>query len=274
MTRKIVMLEMNEVPYRVLDHFVSQHPESALARLLGKTTQYETVTTDNCSLAPWITWPSFHRGVNNEQHDIMHLGQNIDRPDKEFPPIWKILVESGVSTGVFGPLHSWPLPENAEQYCFFLPDTFAATPESYPDALTSFQNFNLVMSRESARNVSTSFDTRSLLDFMWRAPGLGLRAKTLLAVARQLRDERVSPWKRTRRRTFQPVLAFDLYMKQLKKHKPQFSNFFSNHVASAMHRYWAALFPGDYDDLELGEDWQQCFSGEIDFAMSWFSDLF
>ena len=40
-------------------------------------------------------------------------------------------------------------------------------------------------------------------------------------------------------------------MKQLELHKPSFSNCFTNHVASAMHRYWAAIFPEDFDDLQL-----------------------
>lgn len=274
MARKIVLFEINEVPYRILDHYVEHHPQSALARTLKKCTQYETTTTDTCSLSPWITWPSLHRGVNNETHDIMHLGQNLEGPDSKYPPIWKVLVDGGVSTGVFGPLHSWPLPSDAERYSFYLPDTFSPTPESHPDALTSFQNFNLVMARESAGNVSTHVDVGSLMQFMVRAPGLGLRPQTLLSVAKQLFDERVEPWKRTRRRTYQSVLAFDLYMKQLKRHKPSFSNVFSNHVASAMHRYWAALFPGDFDELELGEDWQKQYRGEIDYAMDWFDSFY
>ncbi len=274
MARKIVLLEMNEVPYRILDHFVEQNPNSSLARTLPKSTQFETVTTDNCSLSPWITWPSLHRGVNNEVHDIMHLGQNLERQDNLYPPIWKKLVDAGVSTGVFGPLHSWPLPEDSERYSFYLPDTFSPTPESHPDPLTSFQNFNLVMARESAGNVSTRMDYGSLMRFMMQAPGLGLRPQTLLSVAKQIFDERAEPWKRTRRRTFQSVLAFDLYMKQLKKTKPSFSNVFSNHVASAMHRYWAALFPSDFNELELSDDWQEQYCGEIDYAMDWFNRFY
>lgn len=274
MPRSIVMLEINEVPYRVVDYYVERHPDSALARLLGRTRQYETVTTDSCRLSPWITWPSFHRGVNNEQHDIMHLGQNLERADACFPPIWKLLVDGGVSTGVFGALHTWPLPANVDRYEFFVSDPFASTPESHPPSLTSFQEFNLTMSRQSTRNVSSGFDVGSLVRFLAAAPRLGVRPQTLMKIVGQVIDERVSTWKRTRRRTYQPVLAFDLYMKQLEKHRPQFSNFFTNHVASAMHRYWAASFPSDYRELELSEQWQHQYRGEIDFAMHWFGDFF
>lgn len=274
MTRKIVLLEANEIPERVLDFYIVEHPQSALAERLPACDRYQTVAADTCPLSPWITWPTLHRGVNNEAHGILHFGQDLERADAAYPPIWKLLMEGGVSTGVFGPMHSSPLPADAQRYDFFLPDTFAHTPESHPEALTAFQDFNLTMARNSPRNVSRSIDLGTLLSFLVRSPALGLRPATVVAILGQLIDERRAAWKATRRRTYQPVLAFDLYMKQLSRKKPAFSNFFTNHVASAMHRYWAALFPEDFDDLELGEEWQQRFRGEIDFAMGWTDRFF
>jgi hypothetical protein len=117
--------------------------------------------------------------------------------------------------------------------------------------------------------VSAAFDLGSLAAFLLRAPRLGLRRATLLAIARHLVEEQAQSWKRARRRTFQPVVAFDLYMKLLERERPDYSSFFTNHVASAMHRFWAALYPGDYEQLELGLDWQRRYSGEIFFAMDW-----
>lgn len=269
MTRKIVFLEANEIPWRILDFYIAQHPESRLAELVPSCHRYETVAADTCPLSPWITWPTLHRGVNNEAHSILHFGQDLSQADAKFPPIWQLLMESGVQTGVFGPMHSSPLPENAERYDFFLPDTFAHTPESHPASLTSFQDFNLSMARQSPRNVSRSIDIKTLAGFLLRAPALGLRPATVFSLIGQLLDERRDNWKSTRRRTYQPVLAFDLFMGQLNRTKPEFSNFFTNHVASALHRYWAALFPEDFDDLELDERWQQQYRGEISFAMGW-----
>lgn len=269
MTRKIVFLEANEIPWRILDVHITQQPQSRLAEILPICRRYETIAADTCPLSPWITWPTLHRGVNNEVHNILHFGQDLSEADAKFPPIWQILMESGVRTGVFGPLHSSPLPTNAERYEFFLPDTFAHTPESHPAALTPFQDFNLSMARQSPRNVSRSIDLKTLGGFLLRAPALGLRPSTVFSLVGQLLDERRDRWKSTRRRTYQPVLAFDLFMGQLNRKKPDFSNFFTNHVASALHRYWAALFPEDFDDLELDEHWQQKYGGEISFAMGW-----
>jgi hypothetical protein len=274
MPRKIILLEANEIPYQVLDDFVAQAPNSKLAGALPRCHQRTTLAADTCDLSPWITWPTLHRGVNNEAHQILNFGQDLGEIDARYPPIWQLLARNGVSTGVFGPLHSSPLPENVDDFAFFLPDTFAASPESSSPGLTAFQNFNLIMSRDSPRNVSGGVDLGSLFRFLLRAPGLGLRPRTLLSIARQLVDEQSAGWKKTRRRTYQPVLAFDLFIKQLRVHRPQFANFFTNHVASAMHRYWAARYPQQFDDLELGSSWQEQYGGEIDFAMRWLDHMF
>jgi hypothetical protein len=133
------------------------------------------------------------------------------------------------------------------------------------------------MARESTRNVSTKIDWKSALDFLVRAPALGLRARTCWEIFKHLAAERRDPWLRVRRRTYQPVLAFDLYLKQLEKTKPDFSNFFTNHVASAMHRYWAASFPDEYETFTMGPEWVDRYQGEIEFSMGWndrfFADL-
>lgn len=274
MTRKIVLLEMNEVPDRILDGYVERHPQSKLAHRLPRCRRYSTHASDTCALSPWITWPTLHRGVNNEKHGILHFGQDLSTADEAYPPIWQILSRAGISTGVFGPLHSSPLPEDASRYAFFLPDTFAHTADAHPSALESFQAFNLAMARQSTRNVSRSVDLPSLARFLLRAPSLGLRPGTLASIIRQLLDERRESWKSTRRRTYQPVIAFDLFMKQLDRTRPDFSTFFTNHVASAMHRYWAALHPEEFEALDLGEEWQDRFRGEIDFAMYWADRFF
>jgi hypothetical protein len=228
MPRKIVLLEANEIPWRIYDEFCVWRPESRLARLLPRCRQFTTVSPDAIPLSPWITWPTLHRGVSGETHGIKYFGETLESVDAQWPPIWKLLVDGGVETGVFGPIHSYPLPSDAERYSFYVPDTFAASEECYPDALTCFQRFNLSMTAESTRNVSTRIDWKTAASFLARAPGLGLRASTALAVVGQLIGERRDPWRRVRRRTFQPVLAFDLFLKQLQATQPAFSNFFTS----------------------------------------------
>ena len=65
------------------------------------------------------------------------------------------------------------------------------------------------------------------------------------------------------------MLAFDIFVKNLREKKPEFATFFTNHVASCLHRYWAATFPGDFSQLEYSNEWIKEYSGEINFAMEY-----
>ncbi len=274
MGKKIILFELNEVPYRIVDEFCSWRPNSSFARTLPVCRQYESYAEDRSALSPWKTWPSVHRGVNDEKHMIHDFGQDLSDVDVEYPPVWQILAKHGISTGVCGSLHTYPMPKNLEGYSFFLPDTFAAGSECFPKKLSAFQEFNLTMARESARNVEKSVPWAAALRFLAAAPELGLKLKTFADLGAQLVSERVQDWRTTRRRTWQSVLAFDVFMKQLETTTPSFSTFFTNHVASSMHRFWAAAFPQDYSEFGYDRRWVDTYRNEIDFTMSKFDEFF
>ncbi len=273
MCRKIILFEANEIPVRIFDDFISSNNNSTLAKIIPQSKQYITVSKDKSELSPWITWPTLHRGVNDEEHRIFDFGQNLSAVDKSFPPIWDILVKEDIPVGVFGPLHSSPLPQNHDKYKFFVPDTFAKSSECFPSNIEIFQKFNLSMARKSSYNVSKSIDIANLYNLIKNIYSLGIRGKTILSILNQLIDEIVFDWKKNRRRTYQPVLAFDIYLKLLKNTKPHFTNFFTNHVASSMHRFWAAKYPNDYNNFDLEPDWVDKYKFEIDFSMVWLDKM-
>ena len=264
---KIILFELNEVPFRVIDDFCARHPNSVLARVLPRAAQYVTRTDDE-PLSPWITWPTLHRGVDIGKHGIAHLGMDTTKVDEEFPPIWMTLAARGLRVGVFGSLHSYPAPTEDGEYAFYVPDTFAADGRCIPSSIDTFQNFNLNMARKSVRNVATQVLWKEGLKVLVMAPRLGLRANTLLSVAQQLLVERFRPMRRVRRRTYQTILGCDVFMKLVADTRPDFATFFTNHVASSMHRYWAAAYPEDYEDNNYSLDWRSTFADEIDFTMS------
>src|SRR5579884_4144286 len=120
MDRKIILFELNEVPFRIVEEYSRWHPESTLARRRDQFFQYETYTEDVSALSPWKTWPSLHRGVPDHRHLIQDFGQDLHDADQEFPPLWKLLAQNGVRTGVCGSLHTYPMPDDLEGYAFFL----------------------------------------------------------------------------------------------------------------------------------------------------------
>ena len=218
-------------------------------------------------LSPWITWPTLHRGVTNQQHEIYDFGQQLEQVNREFPPIWSLLADAGRKVGLFGSLHSYPVPRNLDNYAFYVPDTFAAGPECFPAKFESFQEFNLAMMDRSGRNVTRSIALRPAVKFLRAAPGLGLRARTTLDLGRQMAAEQLKKQRVVRRRTSQVQIAFDFFWKELNDTRPDAAFFFTNHVASSMHRYWPALFPDDYSQNRWSDAWRDIYKDEIFYTM-------
>ncbi|MFN0096911.1 MAG: hypothetical protein ACKVVT_19300, partial [Dehalococcoidia bacterium] len=227
MPRKIILVELNEVPFTVYDRFVVQAPASAVAKVFARSRHYVTVAAEAHQLDPWITWPTFHRGVNDERHGIYHLGQNLEQADRDYPPVWRILHDAGRSVGVFGSLHSSHTPEDIDRYAFYLPDVFAEHTAVHPRSLAAFQEFNLAMTRASARNVDRHIPAREAAAFLRDLPRLGVRPATLRAIAGQLAGEARHRERKTRRRAIQTLLMADVFLKLLRGTRPEFATFYS-----------------------------------------------
>ena len=264
--RNVVLYELNEVPFRIIEEYCRWRPDSHFARLLPRCERHATQAPDK-PLSPWITWPTVHRGVGNDQHGIRNFGQDLREVDERFPPVWRILAKHGVKVGVLGSLHTYPPPPDRANYLFYVPDTFAPGSECLPADLDAFQDFNLTMARASARNVSRGVPWKAAARFLAAGARLGLRLTTCVQLFLQLVDERIHPERKGRRRTFQSLLAFDVFMQRLRATRPAFATYFTNHVASAMHRFWAAAFPGDYASFEYGPEWVAKYKSEIRYAM-------
>lgn len=270
--KKIILFELNEVPWTILNYFSNKYENSVLSNILKNSKKIETFTEDRTDhLHPWMTWPSLHRGVINKKHGIEEFGQNLNDVDKEFPPIWKILADHNINVGIFGSLHSYhSFPEDLTNYSFYFPDTFAAGSECFPKKLESFQNFNLKMVSKSNMNVTKQIDWLPALNFLIQSPFLGINLSTFNSIGKQLISEKIDSWKKCRRRTLQVSLAFDIFFQQLNQKKPDFCTFFTNHVASSMHRFWGACFSEDYQkkfNFDLDSNYINFYKNEIDFTM-------
>ena len=263
----VIVYELNEVPRRLFDFYADAFPSSAFGSLRQRSNLFETLTADVGSLSPWITWPTMHRGVSNVDHEISELGQTLTKVNAEFPNVYNILAQNGVTVGVFGSLQSYPLPESLDNFCFYVPDTFAAGEECFPKNLSDFQSFNLSMVRANGRNVSAGIAVKSASRFLKNSINLGLQPKTFLKLSNQLIVERFNKDRVVRRRTSQVEIAFDLYFHQLQNTRPDISFFFTNHLASSMHRYWPTIFPKDYEEEKFDSGWLKQWAGEIPHAV-------
>lgn len=247
----ILLYELNEVPWRVVDWYVARRPKSALADLLPRCETWTTVTHDVGELHPWVTWPTLHRSVYNTTHGIAFINQDLSQASA-YPPLWEQIAGAGKSVGVFGSLQSYPPPASGP-YAFYVPDTFAPGPETLPARYECFQRLNLRQTqadRGAARDVTvdggTARDVATLLHN-------GLTLKTAFRLCAQLAAEKKNPLHRWRRPILQAPVAFDVFRHALAHSAPDFCTFFTNHVAGIMHRYWKYAFPEDFGYTLSGE---------------------
>tara|TARA_Y100001968_G_scaffold307221_2_gene324821 strand:- start:3534 stop:4898 length:1365 start_codon:yes stop_codon:yes gene_type:complete len=263
---QIILYELNEVPDIIFSRF--REKSNKFGRLIDKFTYYKTISLDNVPLSPWITWSTVHRGVTYEKHQIKNLGQDIRSQNELYPLVWTDLKNKEFDVGVYGSMHSNVLPLNYKDYKFYVPDPFSDHSKCEPETLEPIQDFQLKLTRQSSRNVKRSFSNELSLKLVFGLLKSGIKLKTYLKLIKQLIHEKIDKFKTNRRRVFQSILNFDIYYSLLKLHSPDFSCFFTNHVASAMHRYWEASYPEDFKgNNKQDETWINSYKNEIDYAM-------
>ncbi len=260
----LILYELNEVPWRVVDWYIQLRSKSAIARLLSRSKTFTTVTKDEGELHPWTTWPTFHRGVNNTQHKIRFINQNLDEA-KSYPPVWETLSQAGKRVGIFGSLQSYPPPKE-DGYAFYVPDTFSPGPETLPAKYSAFQRFNLRQTQQDGAQASPLQFDGSIANDVLQMMQIGLRLSTCKTLAVHIAKERINPLYRSRRAVLQALVAFDIFRHALNDEKPDFCTFFTNHVAGVMHRYWKYTFPEDFNAV-LTTDAERFHAGSIAFAM-------
>ena len=261
--RDVILYELNEVPWSIVDYYVERRPESNFAVLLDEGQSLTTRHSDAPELGglqPWRTWPSLHNSTY--EHNSVDLGQ--DPATFRGDPIWDVAERAGLSVGLFGPLQSWPA-RRLRHGGFYVPDTFSRDSTTHPGSLSRFQAFNLAMTGQNGFSSDAALSPRALLgtgvDLLRR--GLTPRSASTLAghLVREVRDERYKQL----RAAMQVLPSFDLYWRLHRKHQPRLSIFFTNHVASMMHRFWGDAVPGYADDHDYVAD--QVYGGFILTAM-------
>ncbi|MCA3017417.1 MAG: hypothetical protein ING62_02055, partial [Rhodocyclaceae bacterium] len=242
----VVMLEINEVPWRLVDRYREDPAFPNIRQFFQEAQSFTTRAVDTGELSPWVTWPTVHRGMNNEAHCIRNLGQ--DPATFRGTPIWEEFRKSGHSIGIFGAMQSWP-PIDPGNGGFYVPDTFAHDSQCFPQSLAPLQAFNLGQVKKNPRVLSdASFGLAEGLKVAWSALSSGVRISTLFRVASQLLGERLDRSKIARRPVFQTILFWDVFCRQFDPaNPPAYSSFFTNHIAGVMHRYWRDVFPEDFE---------------------------
>lgn len=263
---KVLVYELNEVPWRVVDFYLENRPDANLHRFIDSASCITTHTVDSGELHPWSTWPTMHRGVSNDTHDIRYINQDLSCA-ADTPPIWELLTNSGKTVGICGSLQSYP-PLKGRHILFHIPDTFAPEDDTIPPKYSAFQRVNLKLTGENkavAKNVGVSDVLDGLK--MFRS---GVSFATGFRLGMHLINEKRDAHNKALRAIMQSYVAFDVFMDALKDSKPDYAALFSNHVAGTMHRYWKYAFPEDFGYILKPTAFDQFHSQSILKAMDIF----
>jgi hypothetical protein len=256
--RKVLLIELNEITWDLIDPLIEQGKLPTFARLKREGTWASPMSTDVPPLMdPWITWTTVYTGRPQSDHGVFFLQQPPETIGA--PRIWEILSEHGLRVGVYGSLCSWP-PQPVRG--FYVPDTFAPDPATYPERLRPIQELNLTYTRSIRLPVDHDglfFKTRLAAKLF----GLGLSASTAGAIIKQIIGERFDPKSRWRRVALQARVNFDFFERLYRRYRPHFATYHTNHVAHYMHTYWKAMQPELFPQ-ETSADEVRAFSGAIE----------
>jgi hypothetical protein len=268
--RRLIVVESNEVPPHIFRWYAEQFPASAIARLVWEGALRTTVNRDlpdlgGRELYPSQTWATLATGVPFADHGVYWYG---DPKPRRFPLYWQLAATAGKRVGIVGTLHSSPLTEQANDpnIVFAIPDCFATDDATTPGRYRPFQRLNLNMTRGSGRVVAAKPGVRDLLAFVG-ASRLGVRPRTYTGLAKLGLGVVTKRVPRERLRTAQFVMHADIFQSLVWHHDPDLAVLFTNHVASMMHRYWYAAFPGDWTAAVYDDAWVTRYRGEITHAL-------
>jgi hypothetical protein len=234
-TRKVLLLELNEITRTVIDPMLAAGKLPHFARLLREGASGAPMALERYPhLDPWVTWVTLHTGVERHVHGAAVLEQ--EQSTIGAPCTWDHAVAAGKSVGVFGSIGSFP-PRPVPG--FMVPGPFAPSDQTFPAYLSPIQALN----RSHTRAHNKVEGESSLATIIKQGADLfrfGLRPQTCARIVRQLLSERLQPHLRWRRPSLQPLANYDFFAHLYRKFRPDYATWHTNHAAHYMHHYWRA----------------------------------
>ncbi len=236
--KKVLLLELNEIHWRIVDRLIEQRGSGFLPNFekLRKEGAWAVQSAVERAplLDPWITWVTLHTGVPPAVHGASVLEQSA--ASLRAPRTWQYAATAGRKVGVFGSISAYPPPP---LHGFVVPGPFAPGDETHPPRLAPVQAVNrryTQVHNQTTRAPTLVENTRTAVSLV----RMGLRWGTVAQVAVQLVRERLHAGQRWRRVCLQPRLNFDIFASLYRKERPDFATWHSNHAAHFMHHYWRA----------------------------------
>lgn len=265
--RKVVLVELNEITWRIVDPLLREGALPAFADLIRRGARATPVAPENPpDLDPWISWMTVYTGRPPEEHGVKFLEQPPETV--KGPKVWDLAADAGKSVGVFGSVMSWPPRTDVKG--FWVPGTFSPTAETYPADLKPIQDMNLLYTR--AHNPLAKEPRPGKLGLLKGLRKLGLKLSTIAAAGSFVVRKKLGLAKDWEKVSLQPLINLDFFSFLWKRDRPDFATFHSNHVAHYMHRYWRSFDPKPFLEQPSADEVRN-YGGALRFGYKMADDL-
>ncbi len=245
MTKKVILLEFNELTHELMEKYFSEGELPNFKELHQKSQVY--ITDANASgddLNPWIQWVSVHTGLRPSEHKVYRLN-DMDKFDGDF--VWDSLSRKGIKSWVCGSMNT-KFKSNFKG--LFIHDPWATTNALYPAGqFDTYMNF--VKQSVQGHSSQEKVPALSFLLYMLRS---GLSFKTIYQAGRQLITEQLDKTSKWGRAMILDMFQYDVFRHYYRKERPEFATFFLNSTAHYQHHYWKDADPVAFGLERAGEN--------------------
>src|SRR5690349_7492090 len=241
--RKVLLVELNEVTWRLIDPFLKANALPAFADLIRRGARGTPIAPElPPDLDPWICWMTVHTGRPHHEHGVKFLEQPPETV--KGPKIWDIVADAGRPIGVFASGMSWP--PRTDVRGFVVPGPFSPGVQTHPPELRPIQDLNVTYTRAHTPLAGQKLDKPGKLSLFRGLRRCGLRLATVARVAAFLARKALGRAREWEAVSLQPVINLDLFAHLWRKYRPDFATFHTNHVAHYQHRFWRSSDPAPF----------------------------
>jgi hypothetical protein len=232
--RSLILLELNEVNFDFVRRYIARGELPTLSRLIADHGLSETTSeTEYEHLEPWIQWITAHTGRPFAEHGVFRLGDIVEH---DFDQIWEMLERAGLSVGAISPMNA---KNRTRAAAFFVPDPWTRTP------VTGDRSLHLLsqaLAQAVSENASSRIEAGSYLKLL-RGLAAHFRVSTFGELTKLALGKRFSPWYGA---MFLDRMLADVFVRQWRRHRPNFASLFLNAAAHIQHHYMfsSAVYDG------------------------------
>lgn len=223
--RPVIFLEFNELNLTYIEDYARRGALPNFAEALKKYGYTETVSEEQYEeIEPWIQWATVHTGLSFAEHRIFRLGDFIHA---DFMQIWEQLEAQGLKVGAVSPMNA---ANRLKTPAFFMPDPWTDTSSS---GNWLFRKLGQAISQTVNDNAEAYISFKSALTLLLGAARYAYPSQYF----QYLRDGFKSHGRPWRRALVLDRLIANVFEREWKRNRPDFSSLFLNGAAFVQHHY-------------------------------------